>query len=406
MSAERPRTPPAPGHSGQVITQLRRIWKLRGRTRGRRLAIGVAILLGLIGYALLLWKGPWWLDGSHIRERDLQPADGVVITGLRTMLVALGAAVVAGLGLMYTHLNLQHTRDKDREQAELAREGHVTERYVEAIKLLGSDNETERLGGIYALERIMKDSEKDHWTVVEVLASFVRNRCERQDDTHIVEVDGEHGTLTVSNPPTRDGVVAFEVLCRRPDRPEAHRVDLRNVTLHEVHIEGGRLQDFDLSEADLRKATFIDCNLKSARLNRAVLEEATLATCNLSRVAFDGASLAGARFHNVSLEKTSLRSAHMDGTRIDEASMKQADLSEAEIVDVLFSDVSMHEARFEGATILGNTVFRDAAGLTPEQFTPAAVAPGTELPAAIVRVLNLRSEIESIPRRTLGHEDH
>ncbi|MEH0441555.1 pentapeptide repeat-containing protein [Streptomyces scabiei] len=389
-----------------MITQLRRMRKLRGRTRGRRLAVGVAILLGLIGYALLLWKGPWWLDGSHIRERDLQPADGVVITGLRTMLVALGAAVVAGLGLMYTHLNLQHTRDRDREQAELTLEGQVTERYVEAIKLLGSDNETERLGGIYALERIMKDSEKDHWTVVEVLASFVRNHCERQDDTHIVEADGEHGTLTVSNPPTRDGVVAFEVLCRRPDRPEAHRVDLRNVTLHEVHIEGGRLQDFDLSEADLRNATFIDCNLESARLNRAVLEEATLATCNLSKVTFDGASLAGARLHNVSLEKTSFRSAQMARTRIDEASMEQADLREAEIADVLFSDVSMHEARFEGATLLGNTEFRNAAGLTPEQFAPAAVAPGTELPAAIARVLNLRSEIESLPRRTLGHEDH
>ncbi|MFG2707405.1 hypothetical protein [Streptomyces sp. NPDC048386] len=148
-----------------MITQLRHVWKVRGRTRGRRLAIGVAVLLGLIGYALLLWKGPWWLDGSHIRGRGLQPADGVVITGLPTMLVALGAAVVAGLGLIYTHLNLQRTRDKDREQAELTREGQVTERYVEAIKLLGSDNETERLDGIYALERIMKDSEKDHLAV-------------------------------------------------------------------------------------------------------------------------------------------------------------------------------------------------------------------------------------------------
>ena len=321
------------------------------------------------------------------------------------MLVALGAAVVAGLGLMYTHLNLQHTRDKDREQAELAREGQVTERYVEAIKLLGSDSETERLGGIYALERIMKDSEKDHWTVVEVLASFVRHRCERRDDTHIVEVDGEHGTLTVSNPPTRDGVAAFEVLCRRPDRPEAHRIDLRNVTLHEVHIEGGRLQDFDLSEADLREATFIDCNLESARLNQAVFEKATLATCNLSRAIFDGASLAGARFHNVSLKKASFRNAQMEGTHIDEASMKQADLREADIEDTLFSDVSMHEARFEGATLLGNTVFRNAAGLTPEQLSPATVAPDTELPAPIARVLNLRSEIGSIPRRTLGHEE-
>ncbi|GGW95183.1 hypothetical protein GCM10010341_15440 [Streptomyces noursei] len=251
----------------------------------------------------------------------------------------------------------------------------------------------------------MKDSEKDHWTVVEVLASFVRNRCERQDDTQIVEVDGEHGILTISNPPNRDGVAAFEVLCRRPNRDEAHRVDLRNVTLHDVHIECGRLQDFDLSEADLREATFISCNLASARLNRAVLDKVTLATCNLSRVTLDEASLVGARFHNVCLEKASFRSAQMEGTHIDDASMEQVDLREADIEDAMFSDVSMHEVRFEGATIDGKTVVRSAPGLTPEQLSAAAVGADTELPAPVARVLNLRSEIESIPRRTLGHED-
>ena len=40
----------------------------------------------------------------------------------------------------------------------MEREGQVTDRYVEAIKLLGSDNRTERLGGIHALQRIMHDS--------------------------------------------------------------------------------------------------------------------------------------------------------------------------------------------------------------------------------------------------------
>ncbi|MEU3094524.1 hypothetical protein ABZ690_06810 [Streptomyces sp. NPDC006967] len=43
-------------------------------------------------------------------------------------------------------------------RAEIEREGQVTDRYVEAIELLGSDNRTERLGGIHALQRIMHDS--------------------------------------------------------------------------------------------------------------------------------------------------------------------------------------------------------------------------------------------------------
>ncbi|MER7719293.1 hypothetical protein ABTX99_20480 [Streptomyces flaveolus] len=154
----------------------------------RCLALAVVGAIAEAAYILLLWHGPWWVDGSHLREKDLQPADGVVITGFRTMLVALGAGAVAALGLYYTHRahrhverlhehsqeQFAHVREKDREHAALMREGQVTERYVEAIKLLGSGNLHERLGGIYSLERIMNDSERDHRTVVEVLSAFVR----------------------------------------------------------------------------------------------------------------------------------------------------------------------------------------------------------------------------------------
>ncbi|WND32918.1 hypothetical protein RI578_00720 [Streptomyces sp. BB1-1-1] len=154
----------------------------------RRLGLAVVGVVAALAYALLMWRGPWWADGPHLRKEDLQPADGVIITGFRPMLVALGAGAVAALGLYYTHRThrhaeklyehsqeqFAHVREKDREQATLTREGQVTERYVEAIKLLGSGNLHERLGGIYSLKRIMNDSERDHRAVVEVLSAFVR----------------------------------------------------------------------------------------------------------------------------------------------------------------------------------------------------------------------------------------
>ncbi|WP_228902001.1 hypothetical protein [Streptomyces sp. DH1] len=154
----------------------------------RRLVLTAVGVAAALAYILLLWRGPWWVDGPHLRKSGLQPADGVVITGFRTTLVALGAGAVAALGLFYTHRThrhaeklyehsqeqFAHAREKDREQVTLTREGQVTERYVEAIKLLGSGNLHERLGGIYSLERIMNDSERDHRTVIEVLSAFVR----------------------------------------------------------------------------------------------------------------------------------------------------------------------------------------------------------------------------------------
>ena len=62
----------------------------------------------------------------------------------------------------------------------LSREGQVTDRYTKAIEQLGSDKLDVRIGGIYALERVARDSRRDHPTVMEVLAAFVREHSREQ----------------------------------------------------------------------------------------------------------------------------------------------------------------------------------------------------------------------------------
>lgn len=169
--------------------------------------VAVAVFWCLI--VVLSWL-PWAVEGDNARDKTLQPGAGILITGFRTTLVAVLAGLIA-LGSLYlayrnhgvareqlgetqkqfalaqqqfahTEALFEHTREKDREQAELSREGQVTGRYVEAIKLLASDNLTERFGGIYSLERIIRDSEKDHPTIVEVLAAFIRQRAGKTDE--------------------------------------------------------------------------------------------------------------------------------------------------------------------------------------------------------------------------------
>ena len=50
----------------------------------------------------------------------------------------------------------------------------MTERYTKAIEQLGEDKLDVRLGGIYSLERVARDSPRDHPTVMEVLTAFIR----------------------------------------------------------------------------------------------------------------------------------------------------------------------------------------------------------------------------------------
>ena len=62
-------------------------------------------------------------------------------------------------------------------QARTAEQGHITDRFTAAVEQLGSDKMAVRLGAIYALERISKDSPRDYWTIMETLTAFVRERA-------------------------------------------------------------------------------------------------------------------------------------------------------------------------------------------------------------------------------------
>ncbi|MFC0844427.1 pentapeptide repeat-containing protein [Streptomyces noboritoensis] len=296
------------------------------RSRARALVLAL-LAAAFVGYALLLWQGPWWLDGDRLRPRDLQPADGVVITGFRTTLVALGAGAVAGAGLYYTDRTLRHTRDRDREQAEIARDGQVTGRYVEAIKLLASERTVERLGGIYALERIMRDSAKDHLTVVEVLAAFVRDQVTVSPDTE----------LAPKRLPEESVQAALTVLGRRPPLEEPFRIDLRRTDLRGADLQDARLEGIRLGGAHLERA-----NLIGAHLEDAWLRDTFLGGAWLDRAHLEGAVLRGSDLRGASLKQT-----HLAGARLVDA-----DLS-------------------------------TAVGLTPDQVAEAVLEAGTKLPPAV-----------------------
>ena len=62
-------------------------------------------------------------------------------------------------------------------QLQIAEQGQITDRYNAAIINLGSPSVDVRLGGIYALQRIMQDSPPDQSTIVAVLCAFVRDHA-------------------------------------------------------------------------------------------------------------------------------------------------------------------------------------------------------------------------------------
>lgn len=106
-----------------------------------------------------------WITAAHKDNRDFSlEVVKIVISGFGVL-----ATIFAGVGLYLTYQNTQ------REQ-QLSSERLVTDRFAKAVEQLGNENIDVRIGSIYALERMAKDSPKDHWTIMEVLTAFVRNR--------------------------------------------------------------------------------------------------------------------------------------------------------------------------------------------------------------------------------------
>ena len=72
-------------------------------------------------------------------------------------------------------------RLRHEEQTNADRQRRITESFSKAVEQLGRDKLEVRLGGIYSLERISKESPDDYWTVMENLTAFVRERSRRNE---------------------------------------------------------------------------------------------------------------------------------------------------------------------------------------------------------------------------------
>src|SRR5499426_4629840 len=147
----------------------------------------VLILVAFILVVLILWLIAKWQGYSYRArfdslglgnperiqlEKDLITAENDARV---TIAQTIGGLLVL-LGLYATFRNMEIARENLR----VAEEGKLTERFSKAVELLGSDKLDIRLGGIYALERIARDSQKDHWTVMEVLTAFVREQSREE----------------------------------------------------------------------------------------------------------------------------------------------------------------------------------------------------------------------------------
>ncbi|MFD7973027.1 pentapeptide repeat-containing protein [Streptomyces clavifer] len=365
---------------------------------------------------LLIW-GPWWIEGNHLKDKagGLISSAGIIVTGFRTMLLAIAAGIFTALGLWYTRkkneleqrqfeqsqkqftesqkqfaTTLRETQKRDEEQARIAREGQVTGRYIEAVKLLGSGDIHARLGGIYGLERVMKDSDRDHQSITEVLSAFVRNKLQ-ESAKDLSEIHGGHETHDPSLLPLQrqsrssgellplpeDTKAAFAVLGRRdPTQSMGLPSEFENVPLARYNLIGVKWPHANFERADFQGANLRSANLYRANLNDANLEEAVFTKASLKEASLQSAILKSSDFSRANLSRARLDHADMcdaimEKANFTEASLLCAKLYGARMNGVLFERANLTDARLRGAQLAG-THFR-ATNLTRADLRGASL---------------------------------
>jgi len=295
------------------------------------------IVLGLLSSLLflyllwLLWLRKY-LEWQNVKTLEIEKRVGLKIEFIKTTAQILGGGVLL-FGLYFTYQNLVETQEKNRADLFMAQEKHATELYIKAVEQLGSNKLEVRLGGIYALERIARDSEKDHGPIMEVLTAYVRMNAPWYEESQLVLPNAGkfmQATEIYSAPPP-DIQAVLTVIGRRKhtygkgeERDlHLHHVDLREVYLWRAHLEGVVLIRSNLEKVFLREA-----HLEGAHLNIANLKKAELDKAHLGGAHLEGANLEGAFLYNANLEK-----AHLEGADLSKAKGLTQEQIDSAIID-------------------------------------------------------------------------
>jgi hypothetical protein len=268
----RPRAPRRPG--------LQQTWqwlKLRPQVT---LPVGALILI-------VLWHWYSFQQTDHNGVTHHPHADV-----LNPIAAAIGGALLAWAAIRQARTATRQAdiaSQRHAEQTNADRQRRLTESYSKAVEQLASEKIEVRLGGIYTLEQISRESSNRYWPVMETLTAFVRERARWREPDESTRKGGEV--------PTDIGAVMTVIGRRREkdrEREKGRFDDLR----------GANLSGFHLERAWLAGAHLEGAGLVNTHLEGAILNDVHFGGAVVTGTHFEGALLANAHFERAFIGAT------------------------------------------------------------------------------------------------------
>ncbi len=281
----------------------------------------LSFLLILIPFLILSLVILWYL---------LDYSGGKHNENIKIMLQA-GAGILVFLGLYLTYRRIKASEEQVealREQIRVTEDGQITERFTRAVDQLGNPATEIQLGGIYALERISQESDRDYWPIMEILTGYIRHKSPT-----VGAVPEEGLVLDFLKGPelapkiTMQVQAALTVVARRKYEFghvfEPGRIDLSNTNLRGAYLNDAKLQGAYLNHSILLDAFLHDGQLQQADIASSWLNDAELMRANLSN-----SWLIGSKLHRANLFGANFQSAKLEG-----ADLRQAIIAEPQNLD-------------------------------------------------------------------------
>lgn len=348
--------------------------------RWDRVAVAVTVVaFAAVSFPIFIVLLPKELTDLQLRHvHGVSTKDRLTELGrIRTAELALLGGMIAVFGACYTHRNFR-----------LNHQGQISERFTRAIDQFGSEKTQLRLGAIYALQRIARESPVDHGPIMDILTGFLRERAARPKSR--AAANGRRRLPA-------DVQTALSVVAQRTrEHPDGQALNLASVDLEcacfhaaslvgadltGANLRGADLSNVDLTDAQLVRADLVGATLRNTDLTNANLSHADLSETDLRRVVLSGppvarvvipetgyrpfgfsrvmlerayqAQTARARRERLVLRGIRLVGADLSGLDLSGIDFAGADLRDARLVDAVLRDANLTGAKLAGADLTG-----------------------------------------------------
>jgi len=272
--------------------------------------------------------------------------------------------------------NLQELKNKNLNDAELAKLRLASERFSKATEQLASDKLPVRLGAIYSLENIGKEHDEYHWIVIQILSDFIR---EKKDDKNTVQDKLDKPLIIIipnqtkeQNEENKDDLDEFAISYTSKISLDAQTAltvigkrnvsrDLGKINLSGANLKGAFLDDkADFSEANFSKSdlshSFMHGNFKKAIFNEAFIYSANFSKANLEGAEFNEADLRKIFMKDANLRKAILNNSFLTGAILEKVNFHGAYLihshfSLSDLKNIDFSSADLSKANLAGSIL-------------------------------------------------------